>query len=75
MAAIKTIDHGSKTQVLESGVSPDTPFATIDEDLRILRSKQLEWAQKVPISERIHMLITLQKNLEIFKDEWVEKIS
>lgn len=70
---LRSIQYGSKTQVLESGKLPDTPLETIDEYLKVLKSKQVEWAQKVSIPVRIALLEKSLINLETYKEEWSKK--
>jgi len=66
----RSIQYGSKTQVLDSGNLPDTPLETIDAYLKVLKSKQMEWAQTVSIPVRIALLEKSLINLDVYKDEW-----
>lgn len=68
-----TVQSGSKTQVLESGITPDTSFGMIDKYAKVLKSKQLEWAQKVPTTARIALLRKTLQNLKTCKHEWALK--
>jgi hypothetical protein len=68
--SIRSIQYGSRTHVVDSGLLPDATFAEINYDLKVLKSKQQEWAQKLPLSDRIDLLRRTLLNIEFYGDEW-----
>jgi hypothetical protein len=63
---------GSQILSLETGNIPDTSEEEIEEDLRVLKEHQLEWAQDFPLSSRIQLLEEVLANVVKYRDEWIQ---
>lgn len=69
---LATAPHGAYIKTVEHGKLKDTPAETIDQYLRELMDHQIEWAQKVPIRERIELLKQVLINIDEYKEDWAK---